>query len=568
MSECQIKQCKGKGKAKAKDELKKDPPHVHLKPIIHHSDFTSTNYYRPDLEVLHQFGTFQSGLKIKVMNKKDWRSFLPFGTEMILTKSGRTMFPPIRVQLQGLFPDKLYMIVLEFKLVDYVRYKYNKEKEIWVAGKPFSQEVQPPVNSRLIAYHPMQGSKLMDHELNFKQIKFSNDKPGEQMVSLRSMHKYCPRLWIIECDNHINVQHSIQTLLRLYPSFSRDLEYSEFIATTAYQNQEVTKLKIEKNPFAAGFTLTGKANTKRKREEAKLREKQRLANISEQTDDENSAQESKSCTRKALIDDDNNSPSDECNCPKPRQMNDDWYCLIHENQPTRRTSTSSDPSNSSTFHRPWEAHPRPGCLSPSPWPPALHVSADVCESSPQVQHSVHQQNPQITPFKFDSLIEQSALTPFPTMPTFVHQAHAGFVPIYPNIDMPTLPTNPPMHNLPRQMHYGSLLPMGSIYSHQFLYGPTFSPEPVSKYQTPFDAFPLTPPDTPKSDYFESTHLSLAGSRPNGCHATLKRRNSQPCEIVNNTRIKGICVDEEQSSSPTSTCKYPRKRWQSDSMIQV
>ncbi|XP_014231709.1 T-box-containing protein TBX6L-like isoform X2 [Trichogramma pretiosum] len=459
------------------------------------------------------------------------------------------MFPPIRVQLQGLFPDRLYMIVLEFKLVDYVRYKYHKEKESWVAGKPFSQEVQPPVNSRIIAYQPMPGSKLMHHELNFKQIKFSNDRPGEQMVSLRSMHKYCPRLWIIECDGHINLRHSIQTLLHLYPSFSRDLEYSEFIAVTAYQNQQVTDLKIEMNPFAAGFTSTGKANTRRKREAAKLREKQQLANTSEQTDDENSAQESRSCSRKASSDDDNNSSSDECDCPKPRQVNDDWYCLIHENQATRRTSSS--------FHRPWEAHNRPGSSSPSSLPPAPYVSADVSESSPRVQHSVPRSNPQITPFKLDSLIEQSVLTPFSAMPPYVHQAHAGFVPMYPNIDMPALPTNPPMHDLPLQMHYGPLLPVGPMYGHQLLYGPTFPAEPVSKYQMTLDAFPLTPPHTPKSDYLETAHLSLAGSRPNGSHATLKRRNSQPCEV---------CVDEEQSSSPTST-HYPRKRWQSDSVIR-
>jgi hypothetical protein len=52
------------------------------------------------------------------------------------------------------------------------------------------------------------------------------------------MHKYIPRLHIVE-ENE-----SITTF---------NLEDCVFIAVTSYQNELVTKLKIQHNPYAKGF---------------------------------------------------------------------------------------------------------------------------------------------------------------------------------------------------------------------------------------------------------------------------------------------------------------------------
>lgn len=59
------------------------------------------------------------------------------------------------------------------------------------------------------------------------------------------MHKYQPRIHIVECDN-VNDLMFKQFFTYVFPNTS-------FIAVTAYQNSRVTKLKIEHNPFAKGF---------------------------------------------------------------------------------------------------------------------------------------------------------------------------------------------------------------------------------------------------------------------------------------------------------------------------
>jgi hypothetical protein len=53
------------------------------------------------------------------------------------------------------------------------------------------------------------------------------------------MHKYAPRLHIFT--------HDMKTV------HTYELNEAVFTAVTAYQNESITKLKIEYNPFAKGF---------------------------------------------------------------------------------------------------------------------------------------------------------------------------------------------------------------------------------------------------------------------------------------------------------------------------
>lgn len=60
------------------------------------------------------------------------------------------------------------------------------------------------------------------------------------------MHRYIPRLHIQEVNNAktTDTNKNIQTFTFLE---------TEFIAVTAYQNTDITQLKIDNNPFAKGF---------------------------------------------------------------------------------------------------------------------------------------------------------------------------------------------------------------------------------------------------------------------------------------------------------------------------
>jgi hypothetical protein len=63
------------------------------------------------------------------------------------------------------------------------------------------------------------------------------------------MHKYQPRLHIVKTDSIANLKHSH------FNTFT--FEETKFIAVTAYQNEKITQLKIDNNPFAKGFRDNG-----------------------------------------------------------------------------------------------------------------------------------------------------------------------------------------------------------------------------------------------------------------------------------------------------------------------
>lgn len=71
------------------------------------------------------------------------------------------------------------------------------------------------------------------------------------------MHKYQPRIIVAKTSDPRAIAWSPST----YVAFPE----TQFIAVTAYQNEKITQLKIDNNPFAKGFRQHGQAKCKRKR---------------------------------------------------------------------------------------------------------------------------------------------------------------------------------------------------------------------------------------------------------------------------------------------------------------
>ncbi|CAF0914103.1 unnamed protein product [Brachionus calyciflorus] len=187
-----------------------------------------------------------------------WKKFHELGTEMIITKSGRRMFPPLRVSFGNAKIHQKYIIAMDIVPTDTKRYRYAYHRSSWlVAGK-----ADPPVQSRLFVHPdgPFTGDTLYKQIVSFEKVKLTNnemDKCGH--IVLNSMHKYQPRVHIIKKPD--DNKYSANNLFKL--QVTSDLEAFEyktfvfpetsFIAVTAYQNQLITKLKIDSNPFAKGF---------------------------------------------------------------------------------------------------------------------------------------------------------------------------------------------------------------------------------------------------------------------------------------------------------------------------
>src|SRR6218665_191143 len=59
------------------------------------------------------------------------------------------------------------------------------------------------------------------------------------------MHKYLPRVHVVQANDVFSMR---------WGSFNTfTFDRTSFVAVTAYQNEQITKLKIDHNPFAKGF---------------------------------------------------------------------------------------------------------------------------------------------------------------------------------------------------------------------------------------------------------------------------------------------------------------------------
>ncbi|XP_063310775.1 T-box transcription factor TBX5 [Pelobates fuscus] len=184
------------------------------------------------------------GIKVFLHERELWMKFHEVGTEMIITKAGRRMFPSYKVKVSGLNPKTKYILLMDIVPADDHRYKFADNK--WsVTGK-----AEPAMPGRLYVHpdSPATGAHWMRQLVSFQKLKLTNNHldPFGHII-LNSMHKYQPRLHIVKADEN-NGFGSKNTAFCTHV-FSE----TAFIAVTSYQNHKITQLKIENNPFAKGF---------------------------------------------------------------------------------------------------------------------------------------------------------------------------------------------------------------------------------------------------------------------------------------------------------------------------
>ncbi|XP_026229053.1 T-box transcription factor TBX3-like [Anabas testudineus] len=184
--------------------------------------------------------------KVTLESKNLWKEFHKMGTEMVITKSGRRMFPPFKVRVDGLDETAKYILLMDIVAVDDCRYKFHNSRWM-VAGK-----ADPELPKRMYIHpdSPSKGEQWMSKPVAFHKLKLTNnisDKHG--FTILNSMHKYQPRFHIVRANDIMKLPFST---FRTYV-----FQETEFIAVTAYQNEKITQLKIDNNPFAKGFRDTG-----------------------------------------------------------------------------------------------------------------------------------------------------------------------------------------------------------------------------------------------------------------------------------------------------------------------
>uniref|UniRef100_A0A3Q3N0Y7 T-box transcription factor 19 n=1 Tax=Mastacembelus armatus TaxID=205130 RepID=A0A3Q3N0Y7_9TELE len=180
-------------------------------------------------------------LRVTLEDAELWRKFQHITNEMIVTKNGRRMFPVLKVSVSGLDPSSMYSFLLDFVPADGCRWKFVNGE--WVAAGRAEGRGEGRGHGGIYIHpdSPNFGAHWMKAAVTFNKVKLTNKVNGGGQIMLNSLHKYEPQLHIV-C---VGSRH------RLVSNVS--FKETQFIAVTAYQNEEITALKIKYNPFAKAF---------------------------------------------------------------------------------------------------------------------------------------------------------------------------------------------------------------------------------------------------------------------------------------------------------------------------
>ncbi|NWU79306.1 TBX4 factor, partial [Onychorhynchus coronatus] len=181
-------------------------------------------------------------IKVYLHEKELWKKFHEAGTEMIITKAGRRMFPSYKVKVTGMNPKTKYILLIDIVPADDHRYKFCDNKWM-VAGK-----AEPAMPGRLYVHpdSPATGAHWMRQLVSFQKLKLTNnhlDPFGHVRetfwAGMGPQCRICARPGTLGGMSHPAAL------------FWRDLLPNNFIL--GFVLLKITQLKIENNPFAKGF---------------------------------------------------------------------------------------------------------------------------------------------------------------------------------------------------------------------------------------------------------------------------------------------------------------------------
>ncbi|XP_070705705.1 uncharacterized protein magl [Pempheris klunzingeri] len=215
----------------------------------------TTTFGGPDLETDFPAVLTFKGVSVTLENNSVWKQFYSCGTEMILTKQGRRMFPYCRYRLSGLDPERQYSLVLSIVPSDKYRYRWSTSK--WEITGAAEHQAQGLIRASSHHYAPCRGSDWMNGSVSFYKLKLTNNSQDQEgHIILHSMHRYIPRLHVIPVPVG-DLPTPDQPIVMGPESMTFTFPQTEFMAVTTYQNFRITQLKINHNPFAKGFREDG-----------------------------------------------------------------------------------------------------------------------------------------------------------------------------------------------------------------------------------------------------------------------------------------------------------------------
>ncbi|NWX23479.1 TBX3 factor, partial [Aegotheles bennettii] len=194
--------------------------------------------------------------KVHLEAKELWEQFHKRGTEMVITKSGRRMFPPFKVRCTGLDKKAKYILLMDIVAADDCRYKFHNSRWM-VAGK-----ADPEMPKRMYIHpdSPATGEQWMSKVVTFHKLKLTNNISDKHGFVSAFYTFLCPPLPLPGRSGGSRRGGSARQ------RSGCSAGATEFIAVTAYQNDKITQLKIDNNPFAKGFRDTGNGRREKRKQ--------------------------------------------------------------------------------------------------------------------------------------------------------------------------------------------------------------------------------------------------------------------------------------------------------------
>ncbi|XP_072305358.1 uncharacterized protein mgab [Eucyclogobius newberryi] len=195
------------------------------------------------------------GITVTLESGKIWHDFYKCGTEMILTKQGRHMFPYCRYRISGLDPERMYTMVLSVPPADALKYRWSGKS--WAVSGQADHLSQGLIRAYSHHYSPCTGAEWMKVLVSFKKLKVTNNSGDQEgNIILHSLHRYIPRLHVVPAPDSV-MPTADQPVVVGPESMTFTFPQTEFMAVTTYQNFRITQMKIRYNPFAKGFRENG-----------------------------------------------------------------------------------------------------------------------------------------------------------------------------------------------------------------------------------------------------------------------------------------------------------------------
>lgn len=232
-------------------------------------------------------------VQIHLLNNSLWNEFAGHTNEMIITKSGRCMFPQLKYQFASIDnEDHCYGFALGMLRLDRARWKFrsgawqvtsrqkfptprllNQTIPIETTWSTSLQDLLPHMQLYEPRESPRLGSELVSKGISFARVKLTNqtnaefaasrldirdsdEQQSDYVFALQSFYRYQPVLILVDINDCMLPPSKLLSVnIDLWINKARTvrIDATQFIAVTHYQNERITAMKKAFNPHAKGF---------------------------------------------------------------------------------------------------------------------------------------------------------------------------------------------------------------------------------------------------------------------------------------------------------------------------